>query len=741
MLGGADLAPTGFPPQAVLVVRRAAAPARVALDSLLPGATWEREVRDALALAWRGAARPEGGRVPMRAEAVWFRDAGEWLACLAVAIERHEVGRHWCWLASLGARASLSPSRALTLAWVESARFVPAAVSLLAEWGEAAHALAVLRPEESGAILSALCAELGLPRADTSSDAGARLSKHARAKDEASSGAQLSARGAGRDADEEESNEERDQHEAAARGFEAARVAPWVRRLHSAAGDATRLPAPTRQLLIVALAAFRAPALARRRGFAEEVLAFVEGARETASLRGAVSKRPEQRRGEEINAPRGDPARADDDAAREASAAREAVAAGETAGANVETGASEVVAARFTHEEERAARPEEVVDASLQVARDDREVSAEDESPKLRAGARSVAREQEEAARRGGVEAGEESEVEEVCETPKPWRGLEGRETSLGGVLFLLNLFAHLRLPECFDEDFHLSEQISGWGLAEILARALLGDAAAEHESDPVWEMLARLDGRGAGEPPAVALAVRDSYRVPVRWLTRFARGEAVWDARTSGASLVITDARGFVVSERPLGELTADEAAAAELEHFRAQGVSARLCKEVDARLCDAVDALLRDEIDARLSDEVDARPDASTSAPDLFERGRLSTFARGRLSQLAGGRPASSWRAPLGAGIRRWAEWALPFLFYALALALACAEDFEAAEFEASARALLLKRGRLFSTATHVDLLMEMSQVSLAARRAGLDASPGWVRDLVRVVSFHFE
>ncbi|HYY95767.1 MAG TPA: hypothetical protein VE713_14785, partial [Pyrinomonadaceae bacterium] len=664
-------------------------------------------------------------------------DAGEWLACLAVAVERREVGRHWCWLASLGARASLSPSRALALAWVESARFVPAAVSLLAEWGEAAPALAVLRPEESGAILSALCAELGLPRADTSLEARARVSKHARAKDKASSGAQLSARGVGRDADEEELNEAHDEHEeASARDFEAVRVATWVRRLHSAADDAARLPAPTRQLLIVALAAFRAPALARRRGFAEEVLAFVEGARETASLRGAVSKRPEPRRGEEINTPHGDPARADA-AARETVAAREAVATGETADANGktdahdETDAHEAVAAHFIHEEERAARPEEVVDAPPQVARDDAEVSAEDESPKLRAEAQSVGREQEEAARRDGVVAGEETGIEEVCETPKPWRGLEGRETWLGGILFLLNLFAHLRLPECFDEDFRLSEQISGWGLAELLARALLGDAAAEYESDPVWEMLARLDGRVAGEPPAAGLAERDSYRAPARWLTRFARGEAVWHARVSGASLVITDARGFVVSERPLGELMADEAAAAELEHFRAQGVSARLSREVDARL--------RDEIDARLSDEVDARPDAPTSAPVSFERGRLLSFARGRLSQLAGGRLASSGRAPLGAGIRRWAEWALPFLFYALALA--CAEDFEAAEFEASARSLLLKRGRLFCTATHVDLLMEMSQVSLAARRAGLDASPGWVHDLMRVVSFHFE
>jgi hypothetical protein len=267
--------------------------------------------------------------------------------------------------------------------------------------------------------------------------------------------------------------------------------------------------------------------------------------------------------------------------------------------------------------------------------------------------------------------------------------------------------------------------------------------------------MLARLDGRGAGEPPAAALAERDSYRAPSRWLTRFARGEAVWDARASGASLVITDARGFVVSERPLGELTADEAAAEELEHFRAQGVSARLCKEVDARLSDAVEARLRDEIDAQLSDEVDARlsdevdarprdevdarPDASISAPVSFERGRLLSFARGRLSQLAGGRLSRFACAPLAAGIRRWAEWTLPFLFYALALA--CAEDFEAEEFEAAARSLLLKRGRLFCTATHVDLLMEMSQVSLAARRAGLDASPGWVHDLVRVVSFHFE
>jgi len=35
----------------------------------------------------------------------------------------------------------------------------------------------------------------------------------------------------------------------------------------------------------------------------------------------------------------------------------------------------------------------------------------------------------------------------------------------------------------------------------------------------------------------------------------------------------------------------------------------------------------------------------------------------------------------------------------------------------------------------------LMPLREVSLAVRRAGLDASPGWVRDLVRVVAFHYE
>ena len=82
---------------------------------------------------------------------------------------------------------------------------------------------------------------------------------------------------------------------------------------------------------------------------------------------------------------------------------------------------------------------------------------------------------------------------------------------------------------------------------------------------------------------------------------------------------------------------------------------------------------------------------------------------------------------------------SWTFPFLKYALCRSLADAggED----EDEEEARVLIVRRGRLYCTATHVDLTLELSGLSFEARRAGLDASPGWVRDLMRVVAFHYE
>jgi hypothetical protein len=47
----------------------------------------------------------------------------------------------------------------------------------------------------------------------------------------------------------------------------------------------------------------------------------------------------------------------------------------------------------------------------------------------------------------------------------------------------------------------------------------------------------------------------------------------------------------------------------------------------------------------------------------------------------------------------------------------------------------------GTVLVSRTHVDVILRLEQIDLAARTVGLDQDPGWVPDLGRVVLFHFE
>ena len=50
------------------------------------------------------------------------------------------------------------------------------------------------------------------------------------------------------------------------------------------------------------------------------------------------------------------------------------------------------------------------------------------------------------------------------------------------------------------------------------------------------------------------------------------------------------------------------------------------------------------------------------------------------------------------------------------------------------------LLRKARLYLTPTHLDLVMNMNQVSVPVRIAGLDTDPGWVPELGHVIRFHY-
>ncbi|MBZ5621148.1 MAG: hypothetical protein LAQ69_20840 [Acidobacteriia bacterium] len=119
--------------------------------------------------------------------------------------------------------------------------------------------------------------------------------------------------------------------------------------------------------------------------------------------------------------------------------------------------------------------------------------------------------------------------------------------------------------------------------------------------------------------------------------------------------------------------------------------------------------------------------------------------------LDSPAGGVPAGSSVVPLSAGqrrglrtaaavwpvcfplapeLRRFLHFVLPYARWRLRTVLR----------GASLEEVCLRRGKLILSSSHVDLVMGMRQISVPVRMAGLDANPGWVPELGRVVTFHF-
>jgi hypothetical protein len=100
--------------------------------------------------------------------------------------------------------------------------------------------------------------------------------------------------------------------------------------------------------------------------------------------------------------------------------------------------------------------------------------------------------------------------------------------TELGGVLYLIHLLADLDLPAVFEPQWRLASAVGGWGTLELVARVLLAStgscsAAAESEADarwddPVWALLADLDGRRLDQPPGGAYRCGAAFAAPPAW-------------------------------------------------------------------------------------------------------------------------------------------------------------------------------------------------------------------------------
>ena len=687
LLGGVDLAPPGLPPQAILLIRRVGVSQRLSLAAPRVSRAWEVNVREAVNDLHHRAIRPVLENTVNGAEAVLFADKGEMLAWLGVETYVGVVEQRWYWPVVLQGRAVSSP-RFLLQAWVESPRFLPAVIAYLAEWRQAIHVLQLFSPAHVSAILSALVVEHNLSQSlrgttieasiDASSQSGATTPEALAADHRATWPVGVKSDG--------ETIVE-PLRRLAKEPTSTSTLMPlgkpaWARWISQTETGWRELPPLTQHLLGVAITLFHAPAQARSERFVDEMKVWLRQAHQqaVASYGGAANVESTAFR----PTPPGSVAIMDYATERQSTNTKVTEATVQTPDGSVRSsnkdgfGAGEQMEVAPPSFPPSPPRPPRSA-AKMHDATEPESTNTEVTGASMPALHRSVKRSSEDTF----------DASDQVVAKPLPfWAGMDYGRTNLGGVLYLLNLFRQTELPECFDEDFRLSEHLSGWGLAELLGRMLLGPLNETYHDDPLWALLARLDGREPGEPPAAKFQCGDTYRMPTQWIKRFLPAGGPWRILAVPGRLTLLPQSGdFVIVDRPLNGATHEELAEAEAMHYRVQGIETQIL-------------------------------------PDGYESTLPEWAALNHLSELP---------APLC----RWLYWTFPFLRHLLAWALGVKPD----DHEEITRELLWRCGRIYCTATHVDLVMSLEDISLPVRISGLDANPGWVHDLMRVVTFHFE
>ena len=792
-LRGAELHPPELSPSAVLLVRRleALAPGFEAqLGRSRPGPAglpgpgaglhfagwdrWELEVRRSLSEYAAVASRPVRGDLPDDAAAVLFRDPAEMTAALLVDVARGKAQARWWWR---GAAVDAAALRDLSLAFVREPLLVPAAVSYLIAWGRAEEVALALTPRQARGLARRLCSAYGLTRlaslldelaGDDLRDAGGELGTGgvARAGAGGEGGRRRAVGRPGWGGRSEEAGVldgfggtdqcgqspgvwgevrpfpaprkandpaafaryagagDRDPGTAVGAGGSGRKgaagrtarlvTAPWSKAAPDFAAAGPSVGKERAALLGLAAALARSPHGARTTAFAAR---FETWWRHSALLekRGvvpgdALGRSPGNFAGVagsgglrdgSAPAPGGGSPGGEGDRAGGVSPGRgtgmpvwpgSAEGAGGAPPGSVishsgigagRSGAGEPAAGTSEAESRSPGEPgspDRTRGARGTVPTDRRGTSpgpGRGERRRGTAGPEAAAGVAGEGALRA---AGDVAAPAAKSAPDAPWSSAPWCETGLGGLLYLLNLMKRLGLPGCFEAGWRLESVLGSWGCVQAIAIGLLALRAAparapsdsggqEVWSDPIWRLLAQLEGRELDEPLGKGLIDPGTFAVPPAWFRLIGPGVAVG----GGLSPVAGGDSAPGVAERP--SHVPRTAPAAGEEAGRAPG------------------------------------------------------------TELATSLEASGCPFQLSPALRRWITLAAPYV---------------AAYMKAASRpvggdgldpaSLLFVRGRIYSSATHIDLVAGLDQVSLAARVAGLDADPGWDPGAGRVVLFHF-
>ena len=247
-------------------------------------------------------------------------------------------------------------------------------------------------------------------------------------------------------------------------------------------------------------------------------------------------------------------------------------------------------------------------------------------------------------------------------------------ETGLGGLFYLINLALFLGLYADFTAPLRPGLALSIWDFVALVGERLLGDGK---RSDPVWDLLARLAGRDAGQAAGQGFEPPSDWRMPPAWLEPFP--EQPWEWTIIRARLIVRHPAGFSILNIPF-----------------------------EAGRSDSTDQLEQELLPYR------------ANAPVKVTRLRRRIPAAKALSQLG----MAGW-------LNRFIEYAGARL--CRALGLGSPDELPAC--------LCLHAARVRMTSTRLDITFALDEHPLAIRLAGLDRNPGWVPSGGRFVAFHYE
>ena len=544
-LAPVDLHPASLPRSAILCVRALRDCSRRLSFRTAPNFAalnrWRQTTVAALDTLARGAVRPSRGPVPATAEAVLFADETELLACLALDWCRGRFAEHWWWRSLFANRPCLS----WTAVWLEQPEFIPAAVELVAEQQEVDSLARNVTSAEARQLLVAVVERFGLreialvlSRAEVeSTTVGTRLAQEITPPSP---------------------------NEALAPSMASAQVpalaipvqAPWQRWVAE-----TELPpdlgVDEQAWLGIALVLQRAPRWARSTEFAAAIHKWIIATHGTPNAALGAAKdepvvfktapdTPISELEAQVHVP-SDSMRTDEE--RFASGEVRSVAgppamATPSAEALGQAGDSDVPVNRIDAGPlSPIIGPRDAQPSSPLTPRDEFLTATHPLSS-----------------------------LTEPFRRPSQPRERE-IETDFGGVFYLLNAALQLELYGDFTTPMQPGLALSVWDFLALAGRELAGP---EFAGEPLWQLLAELDGRSDDEAPGTQFDSPACWQVPPDWLKAFPEA-SVWHWSVDADRMRIEHPEGFTIVDLPANSETADAQLRTATEAYAA--LSFELC------------------------------------------------------------------------------------------------------------------------------------------------------------------